>query len=52
MEERNIDNELFNPEEMQSPFDSIKEVDAEGREWRSAIVHSYQKSFDSVGQLR
>ena len=33
MEENNIDNELFNPEEMQSPFDSIKEVDAEGREW-------------------
>ena len=33
MEERNIDNELFNPEEMQSPFDSIKEVDAEGHEW-------------------
>ncbi len=33
MDEKNIDNELFNPEEMQSPFDSIKEVDAEGREW-------------------
>ena len=33
MEERNIDNELFNPEEMQSPFDDIKEVDAEGHEW-------------------
>jgi hypothetical protein len=33
MEEKNIDNELFNPEEMQSPFDSIQEVDAEGREW-------------------
>ena len=33
MEEKNIDNELFNPEEMQSPFDSIKEVDAEGHEW-------------------
>ena len=33
MEEKNIGNELFNPEEMQSPFDSIKEVDAEGREW-------------------
>ena len=29
MEENSIDNELFNPEEMQSPFDSIKEVDAE-----------------------
>ena len=33
MEENSIDNELFNPEEMQSPFDSIKEVDAEGHEW-------------------
>ena len=33
MDEKNIDNELFNPEEMQSPFDDIKEVDAEGREW-------------------
>lgn len=33
MEENNKDNELFNPEEMQSPFDSIKEVDAEGHEW-------------------
>ena len=26
-------NELFSPEEMQSPFDAIKETDAEGREW-------------------
>ena len=26
-------NELFSPEEMLSPFDSIKEVDSEGREW-------------------
>ena len=33
MEENSIDNELFNPEEMQSPFESIKEVDAEGHEW-------------------
>ena len=33
MEEKNIDNELFNPEQMQSPFDSIREVDAEGHEW-------------------
>ena len=33
MEENSIDNELFNLEEMQSPFDSIKEVDAEGHEW-------------------
>ena len=33
MDEKNIDNELFNPEEMLSPFESIKEVDAEGHEW-------------------
>ena len=26
-------NELFSPEEMQSPFDVIKETDVEGREW-------------------
>ena len=32
-EDKDINNELFNPEEMQSPFDSIKEVDAERREW-------------------
>ena len=31
--DKNINNELFSPEEMQSPFDSIKEVDAEGHEW-------------------
>ena len=28
-----MDNELFSPEEMLSPFESIKETDAEGREW-------------------
>ena len=28
-----MDNELFSPEEMQSPFEAIKERDAEGREW-------------------
>jgi hypothetical protein len=33
MEEKNIDNAIINPEEMLSPFDCIKEVDAEGREW-------------------
>jgi hypothetical protein len=26
-------NELFSPEEIQSPFEAIKETDAEGREW-------------------
>lgn len=28
-----MENELFNPEDMPSPFDSIKETDSEGREW-------------------
>ena len=28
-----MDNELFSPEEMLSPFEAIKETDAEGREW-------------------
>ena len=28
-----MDNELFSPEEMQSPFEAIKETDAECREW-------------------
>ena len=32
-EDKDINYELFNPEEIQSPFDNIKEVDAEGREW-------------------
>ena len=25
--------EMFSPEEMQSPFEAIKETDGEGREW-------------------
>ena len=29
----NSEIEMFSPEEMQSPFESIKEMDAEGREW-------------------
>ena len=28
-----MNNELFSPEELQSPFETIKETDAEGREW-------------------
>jgi len=31
--EQDMSNELFSPEEMLSPFESIKETDAEGREW-------------------
>jgi len=48
------ENTLFDPEEMQSPFDSIKEVDGEGREWwnsrRLARLMGYQKywNFDRL----
>jgi len=41
---------LFNPEEMQSPFDAIKEVDGEGREWwnsrKLARLLGYQKYWN------
>jgi len=41
---------LFNPEEMQSPFDVIKEVDGEGREWwnsrKLARLLGYQKYWN------
>jgi len=42
--------ELFSAEEMQSPFDVIKETDAEGREWwnsrRLARLMGYQKYWN------
>jgi hypothetical protein len=41
------DLELFSPEEMLSPFDSIKETDAEGREWwnsRKSVTHHQHPS--------
>lgn len=42
--------EMFSPEEMQSPFDTIKEVDAEGREWwnsrKLARLLGYQKYWN------
>jgi hypothetical protein len=45
-----MDNELFSPEEMQSPFESIKETDAEGREWwnsrKLARLLGYQKYWN------
>ena len=38
---------LFAPQEMQSPFDTIKETDEEGREWwnsrKLARLLGYQK---------
>lgn len=41
---------MFSPEEMKSPFDSIKEVDSEGREWwnsrRLARLMGYQKYWN------
>ena len=44
------DNELFSPEEMKNPFDAIKEVDAEGREWwnsrRLARLMGYMKYWN------
>ena len=42
--------ELFSPEEMLNPFDAIKEVDAEGREWwnsrRLARLMGYMKYWN------
>ena len=42
--------EMFSPEEMQSPFESIKEVDAEGHEWwnsrKLAKLMGYQKYWN------
>ena len=49
---KNIENnnELFSPEEMQSPFEAIKETDAEGREWwnsrKLARLLGYQKYWN------
>ena len=44
------ENTLFNPEEMQSPFDAIKEVDDKGREWwnsrKLARLMGYQKYWN------
>lgn len=41
---------IFSPEELQNPFDAIKEVDAEGREWwnsrRLARLMGYQKYWN------
>ena len=45
-----MDNELFSPEEMQSPFESVKETDAEGREWwnsrKLARLMGYEKYWN------
>ena len=41
---------MFSPEEMQSPFDAIKETDGEGREWwnsrKLARLMGYQKYWN------
>ena len=43
-------NELFSPEEMPSPFEAIKETDAEGREWwnsrKLARILGYMKYWN------
>ena len=45
-----MDNELFEPEDMQSPFEAIKETDNEGREWwnsrKLARLMGYQKYWN------
>ena len=42
--------EMFSPEEMQSPFETIKETDGEGREWwnsrKLARLMGYQKYWN------
>ena len=44
--------EMFSPEEMQSPFDVIKETDAEGREWwnsrKLARLMEYGEIYQTV----
>ena len=48
--EQDMSNELFSPEEMLSPFESIKETDAEGREWwnsrKLARLMGYEKYWN------
>ena len=47
---QDMDNSLFSPEEMQSPFETIKEVDDQGREWwnsrKFAKLLGYQKYWN------
>ena len=42
--------ELFQPQELQSPFETIKETDSEGREWwnsrKLARLLGYQKYWN------
>ena len=50
IKKEDMDNELFSPEEMQSPFESVKETDAEGREWwnsrKLARLMGYEKYWN------
>ena len=50
MSDKNNEMEIFSPEEMQSPFEAIKETDAEGREWwnsrKLANLIGYQKYWN------
>lgn len=47
---QDMDNSLFSPEEMQSPFETIKEVDNQGHEWwnsrKLAKLLGYQKYWN------
>ena len=53
-----MDNELFSPEEMLSPFETIKEIDADEREWWNSRklaridammdINSYDNSYEAV----
>ena len=47
---QDMDNALFSPQEMQSPFEAIKEVDDQGREWwnsrKLAKLLGYQKYWN------
>ena len=50
MSDKNNEMEIFSPDEMQSPFEAIKETDAEGREWwnsrKLANLMGYQKYWN------
>ena len=46
-----MDNELFSPEEMQSPFDAIKDTDAEGREWWNSRKLAHVDSMVDVDNI-
>jgi len=52
MSDKNNELKMFSPDEMQSPFEAIKETDAEGREWwnsrKLARLLGYQKYWNLI----